>query len=215
LRKEFGEKVPLRFDPNAVWSMNTAICYGKKLEGCLEYFEDPVRGQENMASLAKEINIPLATNMCTTSFEEISNSIELGSEDIILSDHHFWGGLKASMELNKICHAIGRGFSMHSNSHVGISMAAMVHLGAAIPQLDYALDTHYPWQVDEVIKGGKIKIKEGYADVPEGPGLGVEIDRTKLEKLHQQYLQCGLTERDDEIEMKKVNPEWEFKLQRW
>lgn len=215
LREAFGPDVPLRLDPNAIWSLETGIKYGKKMEGILEYYEDPVRGQEHMSLLRKEVNIPLATNMCTTSFDDIPSSIKLGSEHIILSDHHFWGGLRASMELNKICETFGRGFSMHSNSHLGISMAAMAHLGAAVPHLDYALDTHYPWQVDEVIKGGKIKIEDGFVTVPEGPGLGVELDRDQLQKLHKQFLACGLEERNDEIEMKKVNPEWQFELQRW
>ncbi|MEM1134467.1 MAG: enolase C-terminal domain-like protein, partial [Bacteroidota bacterium] len=215
LREAFGTEIPLRLDPNAIWSLETAIKYGKKLEGVLEYYEDPVRGQENMARLSKEVNIPLATNMCTTSFEDIPTSIELGSEQIILSDHHFWGGLSASMTLNKICQTFGRGFSMHSNSHLGISMAAMVHLGAAVPHLDYALDTHYPWQTDEVIKGGKVPIKDGLAEIPDKPGLGVELDREQLHKLHQNYLTCGLKERNDEVEMQKINPDWQFQLQRW
>jgi len=215
LQEAFGPNIPLRLDPNAIWSLETAVKYGKKMEGVLEYYEDPVRGQESMAALSKEVDIPLATNMCTTSFDDIPSSIKLGSEHIILSDHHFWGGLRASMELNKICQTFGRGFSMHSNSHLGISMAAMVHLGAAVPHLDYALDTHYPWQIDEVIKGGKIEIKDGSVSVPEGPGLGVELDREQLQKLHEQFLACGLKERNDEIEMKKVNPEWQFELQRW
>ena len=172
LRDAFGPNTPLRLDPNAIWSLETATHWGKKMEGVLEYYEDPVRGQEQMAALRRLVNIPLATNMCTTSFEDIPNSVRLQAEDIILSDHHFWGGLRASMELNRICQVFGRGFSMHSNSHLGISMAAMTHLGAAIPQLDYALDTHYPWQQEDVITGGKIKIEEGYVHVPDGPGLG-------------------------------------------
>ena len=215
LRRAFGPDVPLRLDPNAIWSIETAVKYGKRLEGVLEYYEDPVRGQENMAFLSQKVDIPLATNMCTTSFDDIPDSIRLGSEHIILSDHHFWGGLRACVELNKICHTFGRGFSMHSNSHVGISMAAMVHLGAAVPHLDYALDTHYPWQTDEVIQGGKIKIIDGYVTVPDGPGLGVELDYNQLENLHRQFLDCGLKERNDEIEMRKVEPEWSFQLQRW
>lgn len=215
LRETFGPDVPLRLDPNAIWSLATAIKYGKKMEGILEYYEDPVRGQENMAALSQEVNIALATNMCTTSFNDIPSSIRLGSEHIILSDHHFWGGLRESMVLNKICQTFGRGFSMHSNSHLGISMAAMVHLGAAVPSLDYAFDTHYPWQVDEVIKGGKLKIADGFVAIPSGPGLGVELDRVQLQKLHKKFLDCGLKERNDEIEMKKVNPQWQFELQRW
>lgn len=104
---------------------------------------------------------------------------------------------------------------MHSNSHVGISLTAMVHLAAAIPNLTYACDTHYPWQSEDVIMGGKLQIKDGAVSVPDKPGLGVELDRAALAKLHQQYLNCGLRKRDDEIEMKKIEPSWEFKPVRW
>ena len=211
----FGPNVPVRFDPNAIWTVETALEYGKKMEHALEYFEDPVRGQENMAKLRKLLNVPFATNMCTTSFEDIPRSIVLGSEDIILSDHHFWGGLRASMNLASICETFGRDLSMHSNSHLGISLAAMVHLGAAIPNLKYALDTHYPWQSDEIIVGGRMKFEDGAVAVPNGPGLGVELDRKELARLHQNYLKCGLTKRNDEIEMQKVQPDWKFMATRW
>jgi glucarate dehydratase len=215
LYKEFGPEVPLRFDPNAVWALDTAIQYGKELEGVLEYLEDPVRGQENMAAVRKVLKTPLATNMCTTSFEEIPASIKIGSEDIILSDHHFWGGLKASMTLSGICETFGRDLSMHSNSHLGISLAAMVHLGAALPKMPYALDTHYPWQSDEVIIGGRIKFSDGSVVVPDGPGLGVELDKVALARLHQNYINCGLKKRNDEIEMQKKIPGWKFQSTRW
>jgi len=90
-----------------------------------------------------------------------------------------------------------------------------VHLGAALPEIPYALDTHYPWQSEEVIAGGRMKFEEGAVQVPAGPGLGVEIDQAALKKLHQNYLKCGLTKRDDLVEMRKVNPDWEFKKVRW
>lgn len=215
LRQANGPDVPLRLDPNALWKVETAIEAGKKMEGLIEYLEDPVRGQKNMALVRKNLSIPLATNMCTTSFEDIPGSIANSSEDIILSDHHFWGGLRASMDLARICETFGRSLSMHSNSHLGISLAAMVHLGAALPELHYALDTHYPWQSDEVITSGRIPIEDGFIAVSREPGLGVELNRDALERLHRNYLQCGLTRRDDETEMKKVNPDWEFKPVRW
>ena len=80
---------------------------------------------------------------------------------------------------------------------------------------DYALDTHYPWQLDEVIKGGKLPIVEGSVEVPTGPGLGVEIDQNELQRLHENYKSCGLTERDDQAAMQAKQPGWEFQLQRW
>jgi glucarate dehydratase len=216
LRDEFGPEVPLRFDPNGIWSVDTAVHYGHKFEGILEYYEDPVHGQENMASVRKALKkLLLATNMCTTGFGDLPGSVRFGSEDIILSDHHFWGGLRTSVELARFCDVFGRGMSMHSNSHIGISLAAMVHLAAAIPNLTYACDTHYPWQSEDVIVGGKMRIKDGAVVVPDRPGLGVELDRAALERLHQQYLKCGLVKRDDEVEMKKIDPSWEFKPVRW
>ena len=119
------------------------------------------------------------------------------------------------MTLADICRIFGRDLSMHSNSHLGISLAAMVHLGAAIPNLTYALDTHYPWQSDEIITGGRLTFEDGGVAVPEGPGLGVELDREALARLHENYLACGLTKRDDETEMQKVQPGWTFKATRW
>ncbi|MBX3081575.1 MAG: glucarate dehydratase [Anaerolineae bacterium] len=215
LRDAFGADVPLRLDPNALWSVETAIKAGRQLDGVLEYYEDPVRGQQAMADVRRAVKLPLATNMCTTSFADMPGSLTLGSEDIILSDHHAWGGVMASVHLAKMCEVFGRGLSMHSNSHAGISLAAMVHLAAAVPNLTYACDTHYPWQSEDVIVGGQIQIKDGAVKVPDKPGLGVELDRAELARLHKQYVDSGLTRRDDAVEMKKVDPTWAFKPTRW
>jgi len=211
----FGPGTPLRLDPNAIWSVETSVRIGGRLKGILEYYEDPCRGQAQMGEVGRRTGIPMATNMCTTSFDDIPGSVQHHSEDIILSDHHFWGGLRATVELSRICRVFGRGLSMHSNSHVGISLAAMAHVAAAIPNLTYACDTHYPWQSDEVIVGGKLQFDDGALVVSNEPGLGVELDRAALAKLHQQYIDCGLTNRNDEIEMQKVQPDWKFQALRW
>jgi len=211
LRKAFGPGMPLRIDPNGAWTHATALRCGQRMQGTLEYYEDPVRGQDGMAALRREMgDMPFATNMCTTSYADIPGSIAKHSEDIILTDHHFWGGLRSTLELNRVASTFGRGLSMHSNSHVGISMAAMTHLAAATPMLTYACDTHYPWQSDELLIGGKLPIEGGCARVTREPGLGITLDHNALAKLHQAYLDCGLTDRDDAIEMRKKEPDWAF-----
>ncbi len=215
LREAFGPGVPLRLDPNALWTVETSIEWGRKLEGVLEYLEDPARTQAGMAAVRQAVKLPLATNMCTTSFDDLPGSARHGSEDIILTDHHYWGGLRASMELAAHCRVFGRGVSMHSNNHAGISLAAMTHLGAAMPNLSYALDTHYPWQSEEIVVGGRMKIEGGCVTLPKGPGLGVELDRAALARAHQAFLRCGLTERNDEPEMQKKVPGWKFQATRW
>jgi len=215
LWRYFGPKVPLRLDPNALWSVQTSLTAAAELEGVLEYLEDPCRTQEAMAAVRRGCSLPLATNMCTTSFDDLPGSVRHHSEDIILTDHHYWGGLHASMELASICRVFGRGVSMHSNNHAGISLAAMTHLGAAMPNLTYALDTHYPWQWDEIIVGGRMKIEGGCVTVPKEPGLGVQLDRAALARAHAAYVRCGLKERNDEIEMQKKVPGWKFAPARW
>ncbi len=215
LRESFGPDIPLRFDPNGVWTVDTAIKYGKQMEDILEYLEDPTRGQVGMAKVRQSLDLPLATNMCTTSFEDIPEGVRLWSEDIILSDHHFWGGLRESVSLGKVCQTFGKGLSMHSNSHLGISLMAMVHMAAAIPNLTYDLDTHYPWQSDEIIAGGRIKFDEGQIAVPREPGLGITLDYDMLEKLNNDFKNCKISRRDDTAEMKKIDPDWEFQAVRW
>ena len=42
------------------------------------------------------------------------------------------------------------------------------------------------------------------------PGLGITLDQAELARLHQAYLDCGLTDRDDAIEMRKKEPDWAF-----
>ena len=104
---------------------------------------------------------------------------------------------------------------MHSNSHLGISLAAMTHLAAATPNLTYGCDTHYPWQDGHDLLVEPMRFEDGSLPVPREPGLGIEVDRGKLARLHENYLACGLTERNDEIEMRKVEPGWTFQATRW
>jgi glucarate dehydratase len=107
---------------------------------------------------------------------------------------------------------------MHSNSHLGISLAAMTHLAAATPNLTYACDTHWPWKAaeDDVIVPGVLGFSGGAVAVPTGPGLGVELDRDALARLHEQYVACGVTERDDTGYYRRVaDPSFDPTAPRW
>jgi glucarate dehydratase len=92
-----------------------------------------------------------------------------------------------------------------------VTMAAMVHLAATIPQLTVASDTHYPWLIEsaDIIAGGKLPIAGGKMKVPSGPGLGVELDRDRLATAHETYEKCGMRDRDDATTMRMVEPGWE------
>ncbi|MFD8866996.1 glucarate dehydratase family protein [Streptomyces sp. NPDC059590] len=216
LRAAFPD-LPLRLDPNAAWSVETSLHVARELDGTLQYLEDPTESIANMAAVAGQTDTPLATNMCVVSFDDLAPAVAQGAVGIVLSDHHFWGGLRRCAQLAAICETFGLGLSMHSNSHLGISLAAMTHLAAATPRLTYACDTHWPWkQPDEdVIAPGVLRFTEGRVEVPTAPGLGVELDRDALARLHQQYLDCGLRDRDDTGYMRRFDPAFEPKTPRW
>jgi glucarate dehydratase len=206
---------PLRLDPNAAWTVETSCKVARELDGVLEYLEDPTPGLEGMARVAREASMPLATNMCVVTFDQLAPSVAQGSVQVVLSDHHYWGGLRRSKLLAGICETFGMGLSMHSNSHLGISLAAMTHLAAATPNLSYACDTHWPWKTEEVIQDGVLTFSGGSVTVPRTPGLGVALDRDALARLHEQYLSCGLRNRDDTGYMQRIDPAYEKKVPRW
>ena len=226
LYRALGPNVPLRIDPNSAWTVETSVRVGRELAvelGRGGYLEDPTAGLENMAEvrrrlLAEGIETPLASNVAVTSFADLPRSVKMDAVQIILCDHHYWGGMRQVQHLARLAKTFGLGLSMHSNSHLGVSLMAMAHVAAATPHLTYACDTHYPWQsaTDEIVLGGRIPIQNGCVRISEKPGLGVELDYDQLARGKERYGQSPYRKRDDELEMRKhVDPAWKRVLPRW
>ena len=207
--------LPLRLDPNAAWTPATSIKVAERTDGLLEYLEDPTGGLAGMAEVAALAPMPLATNMCVVAFADLPEAIRRDSVQIVLADHHYWGGLRASAELAAMCRVWGLGISMHSNSHLGISLAAMTHLAAATPDLTYAVDTHTPWQSGVDVVAEPLTISGGAATVPDAPGLGVTLDEDALARLHENWLHCGIRERDDTTYRRRFEPDYVKRRPRW
>jgi glucarate dehydratase len=206
--------LPLRLDPNAAWTVPTSHHVAAGLASSLEYLEDPTPGQAEMAEVAALAPLPLATNMCVVSFADLPEAVRLGSVGVVLTDHHYWGGLRRSQELAATCQTFGLGLSMHSNSHLGVSLAAMVHLAGATPNLTYSCDTHTPWAEADVVRA-PLRIADGAVAVPDGPGLGVELDPDALARMHDDYLRCGLRRRDDGAYMRQFDPGFTARQATW
>lgn len=226
LRDEFGPAYPLRIDPNCAWSIETSVKVGRELKEELSnggYLEDPTATLEGMGEVRRRlrdegIDMPMASNVAVTCFSQVVEAQKLDAVQVVLSDPHYWGGVRALQQLAFLCETLGRGVSMHSNNHLGISMMTMAHAAAAAPHVTHACDTHYPWQtdVDEVIVGGRVKFIDGCVAIPNKPGLGVELDYDQIARGTERYNKLTYRKRDDEAEMRQhVDPNWKRVLPRW
>ncbi|EGG49324.1 glucarate dehydratase family protein [Streptomyces griseoaurantiacus] len=200
---------PLRLDPNGAWSVETSLKVAAELGDVLEYLEDPALGTPAMAEVAARTRVPLATNMCVTTFAEVKEAFTRDAVQVVLSDHHYWGGLRNTQQLAALCRTFGVGVSMHSNTHLGISLAAMTHVAATVPNLHHACDSHYPWQSEDVLTQ-RLTFEGGRVAVSDAPGLGVELDRDRLAFLHRRWLDDdgALRDRDDAAAMRRADPSW-------
>ena len=176
----------MRFDPNGVWSTETAIWFGQQIENIRnDYLEDPVFGMYGMRRVREKVRMPLATNTVVVNFEQLAANILNTAVDVILLDTTFWGGIRACVKAAGICETFQLGVAVHSSGELGIQLATMLHLGAVIPNLSFAADAHYHHLSDDIIQGGKLKYENGAIAVPSAPGLGVKLDRDKVAEYHR------------------------------
>lgn len=181
-----------RIDPNAIWSVEDSIRIGQAIEHLPnDYFEDPTFGLEGMRRVKSRVRIPTATNTVVVNFEQLASCIRNDAIDVILLDTTFWGGLRQAWKAGVVCEKMQLGVAVHSSGELGIQLATMLHLGASLPNLSFAADAHYHHLTDDIITGGKMKYENGMISVPEGPGLGVTLDRDKLFQYSEYYKETG------------------------
>jgi glucarate dehydratase len=181
-----------RLDPNAAWSVEESIRIGRAIEHVRnDYYEDPCWGLEGMRRVRHFVKIPTATNTVVVNFEQLAACIRTDAIDVILLDTTFWGGLRQAWMAGIVCQKFQRGISVHSSGELGIQLATMLHLGATLPNLTFAVDAHYHHLLDDVIIGGKMKYVDGKIALPTAAGLGVELDREKVQKYAELFRREG------------------------
>jgi glucarate dehydratase len=208
-------KARVTLDPNGAWSLDEAIRLCGNMHGILAYAEDPCgaeagfSGREIMAEFRRATGLPTATNMIATDWRQLSHALRLGAVDIPLADPHFWT-LRGSVRVAQTCRDNALTWGSHSNNHFDISLAMFTHVGAAAPGKVTAIDTHWIWQDGQALTKEPLQIKGGKIAVPDKPGLGIVIDRARIEAANALYKQHGLGARDDALAMQFLIPGWAF-----
>lgn len=182
----------VRFDPNGAFGVEEAIRFARGIEDLdNDYLEDPTWGMNGMRRVRENTSIPLATNTVVVNFEQLAANVRDPAVDVILLDTTFWGGIRACVKAAGVCETFQLGVAVHSSGELGIQLATMLQLGAVVPNLSFAADAHYHHLRDDIIAGGKLPYAEGAIAVPDGPGLGVELDRDKLAEYAELFRELG------------------------
>ncbi|WP_069385265.1 enolase C-terminal domain-like protein [Cellulosimicrobium cellulans] len=214
LHERFPE-ARITLDPNGGWLLADAVRLLRGQDEVLAYAEDPCgaeggySGREVMAEFRRATGLRTATNMIATDWRQMAHAVRTDAVDIPLADPHFWT-MAGSVRVAQLCADFGLTWGSHSNNHFDVSLAMFAHVGAAAPGDITALDTHWIWQDGQGLTEQPLQIRGGAIEVPSAPGLGVRLDRGKVEAAHALYREQGLGARDDALAMQYLVPGWAF-----
>jgi glucarate dehydratase len=179
-----------------------------------EWLENMIRYHRfTAAEVRAATGLPTATNMVATDWRELRHALTLHAVDIPLADPHFWT-MQGAVKVASTCRDAGLAWGSHSNNHFDVSLAMFTHVAAAAPGRVTAIDTHWIWQDGQRLTRQPLPIVDGHIDVPERPGLGVDLDWAQVDAAHALYRAQGGGARNDAIAMQALVPGWTFDAKR-
>ena len=199
LREEVGYDIKLRVDLNQAWTVGTAKRLLKRLEPFdLEYVEQPLlqSALNDTAMLRAMFSTPIALDESAYTTYDVMEIVRQEAADVILVDPHEAGGILPCKKACAIAEAAGIPVNFHSASELGLSTAAYLHIAASTPNMLYAIDTQYQHLTDDVVTT-PFKFIEGKLKLPEGFGLGVELDMAKVKQYEEESIYLPYLKEDD------------------
>jgi muconate cycloisomerase len=186
IREAIGPDIKLRVDGNMGWpTAKHAIRMIRAMEKWdLELVEQPLPAHDldGMAEVRRNIGVPLMADESIRNPRSAMDVIRRGAADIANVYVTEAGGLLNAMRIFAICEAAGMPCMIGSMPEFGIGTAAQIHLGVAMTNLGPDSDACGVLYHAEDLLARPLRIENGFSYPPEGPGLGVEIDMSVLER---------------------------------
>ena len=191
-RTAIGPDVGLLVDCNHAYDAPAAIAYGNAVASCdIGWFEEPVPPEDIDGYLEVTARQPILVAGGEASFARwgFREMITRRAADILQPDVAACGGIS---ELKKIAD-MASAFGIRVNPHVwgtGVALAASLHLLAVIsdnppglfPRAPLLELDRSPHPVRDALLAEPIPLRGGRVAVPQGPGLGITIDRAALDR---------------------------------
>ena len=186
VREAIGPKADLLVDANSGYSVHTAIKVGRMLEryGVFHYEEPiPYTDLDGMAQVAAALDIPVAVGEQQHTRYDFKDILVKNAADIVQPDVTKCGGLSEGKKIAALADAFGKYVTTHTTT-VSVGLAAHLHFWASTPTCRYAQEFNVvASRARESILKTPLVPEGGYLRVPDGPGLGVELDEEAVERL--------------------------------
>jgi glucarate dehydratase len=183
VRDSAGHRVRLRLDGGGRFSPEAAAEFCDRLEPHgIQFFLDPIEDPHfhRTAKLWRGTNVPLAVNSGIASPKDVMSLLQAGAVTRIIVGLDRVGGLLAAKQCAAVARAGGLDMVLDSGSPLGIATAAMLHVAASTPELTMAHESGYPLVEDDLLIE-PLSVIDGTVAVPQGMGLGIEVDRDKVD----------------------------------
>ena len=172
-------------DANQGWSVDQALDYVRALEGSgLDFFEQPVMADdlEGMAKIAAATDIAIGCDEGVHSSDDLKRHHDARAARGASLKAVKLGGLRGVIDAAALCETLGMKVNLAGKMcESGIASAAVLHLAAAVPALEWGLSPTSPYLAEDVL-AKPLVFANGHAEVPTGPGLGIEVDEKKIHK---------------------------------
>jgi len=176
--------MPLCADANCGLTLANAKTYiDKTRKAKLMFVEQPLAYDDfdGLKKLTRSTKVPVGVDEAIHSFGDIVSSAKAGAGGVSLKLIKL-GGIIAAIEAGKLCQRLGLSVNVAAKiAESSISSAAALHLACAVPKADWGVSLTHFYLAEDIVRR-PLALKGGLVALPEGPGLGIEVDEAAVER---------------------------------
>ena len=189
--KEFGGECLVSSDANQGYSTDAALRYVQAVADCgLDFFEQPVAAHDlgGMARIAAAApGIWIGADEGIHSAADIARHHDLKAARGASLKAIKLGGLRPLFEAGRLCDRLGMRINISCKTgESSVASAAAAHIAAVVPALAWGLTVTSPGLAEDVVTA-PLCVENGHVAVPDGPGLGVEVDERRVRRRQQDF----------------------------
>jgi muconate cycloisomerase len=188
--KQKGEPCLVSADANQGFTGDDALTYVHAVADCgLDFFEQPVEAHDldTMTRVAAASRIAMGADEGIHSRDDIVRHHERKAAGGVSLKAIKLGGLGALFEASRLCDRLGMNVNISCKTgESSVASAAAAHVAAAAPAIAWGLTVTSSGLAEDVA-AAPLRVAGGHVDVPDGPGLGIEVDERRVRRWQQEF----------------------------